>query len=181
MKKQKSHSSSILFAILLLVIGITIGYATLSTTLKINGQSTIQTQSWDVKFTDIAITPKSATTTKPAALKSDSTTTIEYEVTLDKPGDFYEFTAKIENNGTIDAKLSGKPVLSGVDTEADVYTNYTATWDDGTEIKGNEELAHGDNKTIKVRVEYDKNINATQLPGADKTLSLTCTLNYVQK
>ena len=42
MKKENSRTNYIVIALLVLVIGISIGYAALSATLNINGSSTIE-------------------------------------------------------------------------------------------------------------------------------------------
>ena len=50
--KKKKNSSFVVIA-LLLIVTISIGYAALSTTLNINGTSTIKTQTWDVHFANV--------------------------------------------------------------------------------------------------------------------------------
>ena len=41
-------------------------------------------------------------------------------------------------------------------------------------------IAAGKSRSVKVRVEYKKDITAAQLPSADTALSLTCSIPYVQ-
>lgn len=180
MKSQNNkHTGYMVAILLLLVVGVGIGYAALTTTLSINGTSGIGKVTWDVHFENVAITSGSATATRPAAVDSN-TTTVTYEVPLATPGQFYEFTVNVKNAGTLPAKLSADPILSGVSTDQDVYINYTVTYSDGSAIKANDTLAAGSTKTIKVRVEYDKNVTASQLPTTAQTLNLTYSMNYIQ-
>lgn len=176
MKRKHSYVMPLL---LLLVITISIGYAALSTTLNINGTSTITKQTWNVYFDTLTVTSGSVTPTTAAAISSDKQT-VTYTVPLTKPGEFYEFSVVVKNAGTLPAKISATPTLSGVSTAQDVYVNYTVKWSDNTTIAAGDTIAAGATKTAKVRVEYDKNITASQLPTADQTLSLKFSMNFVQ-
>lgn len=176
MKKKNSYVIPLL---LLLVVTISIGYAALSTTLNINGTSKITKQSWSVYFDTLTVTSGSVTPTTAATIDSGKTT-VSYSVSLTKPGDFYEFSVVVKNAGTIPAKISAAPTLSGVSNAQDVYVNYTVKWSDNSTIAAGNTIAAGSTKTAKVRVEYDKNITASQLPTADQTLNLKFSMNFVQ-
>lgn len=177
--KKKSGKKVVLSLLALLLLTITVGYAALSTTLNINGTSKINNATWDVHFANLIVTSGSVSATKAATI--DSATSIDYNVELIKPGDFYEFTVDVTNTGTIDAKLGDAPILSGVSAEQDVYTNYTVTYSDDTAIHANDKLAAGATKKLKVRVEFDReNITNSQLPTEAQTLDLKFAMNYVQ-
>ena len=176
--KKKKNSSFVVIA-LLLIVTISVGYAALSTTLNINGTSTIKTNTWDVHFANVKTTTNTgATVTKAPTITEGKTTEVTYNVALNKPGSVYEFTVDVVNSGTIDAKTSAIPTLGG-NTQPTIF-NYTVTWSDGTAITANTALAAGATKTVKVRIEYKKDITAAQLPSADTALSLTCSIPYVQ-
>lgn len=176
--KKKKNSSFVVIA-LLLIVTISVGYAALSTTLNINGTSTIKTNTWDVHFANVKTTTNTgATVTKTPTITEGKTTEVTYNVALNKPGSVYEFTVDVVNGGTIDAKTSAIPTLGG-NTQPTIF-NYTVTWSDGTDITANTALAAGATKTVKVRIEYKKDITAAQLPSADTALSLTCSIPYVQ-
>lgn len=176
--KKKKNSSFVVIA-LLLIITISIGYAALSTTLNINGTSTIKTQTWDVHFANVKVTTNSgATVTKAPTITDGKTTEVTYNVALNQPGSVYEFTVDVVNGGSIAAKTSAAPTLGG-NTQTGIF-NYTVTWSDGSAITANTTLAAGATKTAKVRVEYKKDITVSQLPTADTALTLTCSIPYVQ-
>ena len=176
--KKKKNSSFVVIA-LLLIVTISIGYAALSTTLNINGTSTIKIQTWDVHFANVKVTTNTgATVTKAPTITEGKTTEVTYNVALNKPGSVYEFTVDVVNGGSIAAKTSAAPTLGG-NTQTGIF-NYTVTWSDGSAITANTTLAAGATKTAKVRVEYKKDITVSQLPTADTALTLTCSIPYVQ-
>ena len=180
MKSEKNNKKRVVsLALILLLLVLTIGYAALQTTLNISGTSTINSSSWDVHFANITPTSGSVTPTTAPTIAADNKS-ISYAVTLTKPGDFYEFTVNVVNGGGIAAKLSAAPTITGPSTAQDVYTNYTVKYSDGTIPAANDSLAAGATKTYRVRVEYDKNIDASQLPTTPQEMTLTVSMNYTQ-
>ncbi|MBQ2639342.1 MAG: hypothetical protein IJF92_01060 [Bacilli bacterium] len=177
--KQDKRTNMVMAIILVLIVGISIGYAALTAALNITGQTTIGSPSWDVHFETLNVTSGSATATTPAAIQTNKLD-INYAVTLNQPGDFYEFTVNVKNGGTIAAKLSANPTLAGLSDAQKVYTTYTATYSDGTTVSANDKLAAGASKTIKVRVEYKTDITASQLPTTAQNVTLTYAMNYIQ-
>ena len=180
MRRSRSKKRFLSVLILLIVlISITIGYSVLSTTLNISGTTNITKPTWDIHFANIAVTSGSVTATTAPTIATGGLK-ITYAVTLAKPGDFYEFTVDVVNGGTVGAKLSAVPTVSGVSTAQDVYINYTFLHSDGTSPAANETLAAGATKKFRVRVEFDRNITATQLPTQNQALTLTVGMTYEQ-
>ena len=178
MKDKKKKYLSIVI-LLLLVVGITVGYAALTANLSINGTSTIGVADWDVHFANLSVSNGSVDPVSDPEILSGGLT-INYSVNLATPGDYYEFTVDVQNAGTIPAKLSALPTVTGVSAAQDVYTNYTFTHSDGTAIQVGEQLAAGASKKFKVRVEFDRNITSAQLPTAPQTMNLAVTMAYEQ-
>ena len=180
---KKSHMSLLL--ILLLVAGIGIGYAALATTLQINGTTTINAVTWDVHFEN-AVETKGAdlgtvTIGNDSNQPGTSNTTATYSVTLEKPGDVYEFTIDVVNKGTLDAKLQSSSVQDLEGTAA-VLANLETDGipADGTILTkkvSNEEFGH---YTITVTITYDPDVNPEQLQSEAVSTTRTITLNYVQ-
>ena len=165
--------------LLVLILSITVGFALLSTTLNINGTAGIKSNTWDIHFGTITPNPDSVDAVVEPHIVDGK---ITYEITLTKPGDFYEFNVDVVNGGSIDAKLSSMPELSGVSSEQDAYINYTFTHADESPIVVGEELAKSNGtKTFKVRVEFDPNADEGDLPSENQTLHLTVDINYQQK
>lgn len=190
MRRKKKQSIYALLAVLVLMISI--GYAYLSTNLKINGTSKIHNATWDVHFENAEATANSTVTptTAPSAPAASKLQEISYDVTFDTPGDIYEFTVDVVNGGRIDAMIESftSKIKVGDAAEQDVsastlpsYLDYAVTYEDGTAIANNHLLAAGDTETIKVTVTFKRDITNAQLEeAAGKTITLNLGTNYVQ-
>lgn len=177
--KKKKYRGILLLVVLLL--SVTVGFALLSTTFNISGESRINNSVWDVHFDNLLVNTGSITPDTAATITDDGLN-ITYAITLDKPGDFYEFTVDVVNEGTIDAKLKQLPTVEGVSQEQEAYVNYTFTHTDGSEILVGEELKVGESENFKVRVEFDSSItDDSQLPKTDQSMDLDVTMIYEQK
>ena len=177
--EKRRDNNKYLLIILLLLITISIGFATMSTTLKIRGTGVISEMRWDVHFENITERSDSATIVEPATILGN-TTDVEYSVVLLKPGSYYEFDVNIVNGGTIDAKLANTPSLTGITAAQDVYTNYTVTYVDGSAISENDVIAAGASRTIRVRIEIERDLQPNQLPTSNQQLDLQVDLDYIQ-
>lgn len=166
---------------LLLVAGITFGYAKLETTLTITGDTKISKVSWLVHFKNVQVTEGSFTNSgaNTVTIDANDDTKITYTITLKEPGDFYEFTADIVNDGTIDAKLDS---IVGEASDADINSKPFITYQEYNFPSKDSILKPGDanKKTVKIRVEFPFNISPVDLPTEDYTFTKTITMNYVQ-
>ena len=179
-KDRVNRKKRNIIILVILVLVISIGFALLSSTHFINGVSTIKNSSWDVHFSNLVVSPGSVIPISSAEIENDKLN-ISYSVTLDQPGDYYEFTVDVVNEGTIDAKLSSLPEITGVSAEQDVYTNYSFRHTDNTPIKVGEVIETGASTNFKVRVEYDDSITTDgQLPKTDQQLDLQVKMVYEQ-
>ena len=100
MKRRKNNK---IYLLLLLVLGISVGYAALASNLKINGGSKMTKATWSIHWANPQVVNGSVTTIKPQL--SENNTNATYSITLSEPGDFYEFTIDAVNEGTIDAEV----------------------------------------------------------------------------
>ena len=165
--------------IILTVLCMGIGFAFLSTNLTITGNTSVSGNSWNIYFTNVQVAEDSVDATVVPTTTGTNTTSIDYTVTLDKPGDFYEFTVDAVNNGTINAMIQNVNMTT-LDSDVAKYISYTATYEDGTPLAQNDVLKKNTTATYKVRVEYKKNISASDLSEEDNSLTLTFGVNYVQ-
>ena len=176
LKQNKTQIYLLLIFSLALLIGV--GYAALSATLKINGQTTINKASWDVHMENINVTSGSVTATTAPSLDSTNTT-VNFSVKLTNPGDFYEFTVKEVNKGTIDAMVSTISKTGLTESQAK-YLDYTVNYSDGVALAEKQLLKSNQSETLKIRVAFKKDITAADLPTADSTLNLNFSLTYQQ-
>ena len=185
-RKQKRKGNVLL--LLILLVSISIGYALLSQELAINGTSKIKNNTWDIHFANLEPNQNNVTLSTgdvAATINPTTQTSIDYTVTLQKPGDFYEFTVDVVNGGTIDGmvgSVSSKLDDVEIDSEHPLpsYLNYSVTYSDGVAIAPNHLLAVGARETYKVRIEFKKDITKGDLISEARTLELNFTVNYVQ-
>ena len=173
--------------LMLLIVGISMGYAALTSNLRIIGASDIYNTRWDVHWNNVQVTSGSVSggNVTTAAHILTGATEVEYSITLSTPGDFYEFTVDAVNAGTIDAMIgsfSNKVYQSNGTTERTLpdYLAYTVLYSDGVVVGNNHKLSANSTETYKVRVEFKKNINANQLPSSQDTLVFKFNVSYVQ-
>ena len=183
--KNKKQRKILLY--LLVVLGLTIGFALLSTTLKINGTASIKSNNWDIHWdsSSISVNQDSVDTTLPTVSKGESDNdTVSFNVELNLPGDFYEFEIDAVNSGSIDGALDTitTKVYNSSDEELKTedipeYLKYSVTYDDGTPTTG-DILKHGESKTYKVRVEFDRSWE--QVPSTDEIYKIKVDIPYIQ-
>ena len=159
-----------------MVIFISIGYAYLSRTLSITGSTEIAANSWDIHFANLSITEGSVEATTPAAIQSN-TTSINYSVLLDLPGDFYEFSVDVVNAGTIPGKVSISNI-QGISSAAEPYLESSIKYTNGNSVQTDDLLNPGSSKRIVVRVAYREDIDS--LPDTNLVLDLVFNANYGQ-
>lgn len=105
MKSDRTFKVVAVIALLVAVIGLTVGYAAYTETLTINGSAKVVPATWDVKFKNLGETQLTghATSTDPTLT---DTTISGFVATLTVPGDSVKYKFDVANDGTIDAKLT---------------------------------------------------------------------------
>jgi hypothetical protein len=118
---------------------------------------------------------------KAAYIPNADETKVEYKVSLQRPGEFYEFTVDVVNDGTLNAKISSNPTLLGTDGY-NQYVEYTTVWDDDrtSSPSANDVIEAGHSRKARVKIKYKENIGTEDLPTEDKVLEFTYSMNFVQ-
>jgi len=155
--------------LLLAIILMTIGYAALSQELQITGTAGIDAD-WNVEITTIAL--DDSYRIDQVTMPDYTATTATFNINLLEPSAFAEYRVEINNNGTIDAKVSTIEVIQSTDVP-DVYFEVTG-------IEVDDELPVGANHTLNVYVEWDP--EAEYVPEEPDPISetLTVTILYGQ-
>ena len=177
--KQKRFQINRKAFIFITVLCMGIGFAFLSSNLTITGNTSVSGNKWSVYFNNVQVTDGSVDASVVPTTTGTTTTSINYTVLLDKPGDYYEFTVDAVNAGTIDAMIDSINMTS-LDTDVAKYLNYTATYLDGSALQQNDVLKATKTATYKIRVEFKKNISASDLDEDGVNLTLTFEVNYIQ-
>ena len=184
-KRKRNH---LVLILVVLLTSISLGYAFLNQDLVINGTGKVTANNWSIYFDNIVFNSGNvalSTGDSAAVINPTTLTDVTYTITLQKPGDFYEFTVDVVNDGSLDAMVSTvSNTLGGVEIDATHplpnYLNYSVTYDDGVAIAPNHLLEAGDTETYKVRLEYKTDITANDLPTTNQSLTLTFSVEYVQ-
>ena len=143
------------------------------------GVTEIKDLNWHIEFENVQEKEGSVKPIKKAKIESNKTD-ISYEVKLDEPGDYYEFTADIVNSGSHDAKIYDI-INNGLTTAQKKYLEYKITYKDGTKIDINDSLNANSKKTVKFVIKFRKDIEASDLPDEAQALSLSYKIVYVEK
>ena len=195
MEKQKGVQLVIILVLVATVFAMSVAYAinAYTETLTISGTATVKKAVWDIHLDDSSYSPTTSQTNAkavvPASNPTFTATTMTFAVTLPTPGNFYEFTIPAVNAGTFNAILKSITITeTGDDSTKDWVTttvsvggnDYTSTTT-GLSIALN--AANGNTPTtqsIKVKVLYNEQQTASNLPTADTTVNITIALDYEQ-
>lgn len=186
MEKDRNGRVIAIAALLLSVIGISIGYSAMSTILNINGTATMNTAKWSIKFANLSDPVVKGNAEVLTAPQLSDTSIKTYKVKLTKPGDSVTYTFDVINgsddmNAILGTFTKPNPVCtgSGDNSETDASTVcsnlvYTLKYADSeTEVKQNDTLDATKTKNMILTIGYDGNTlptNDVQITGLDITM-----------
>lgn len=172
---MKNRKSIVLIVIaFFLIIGV--GYAFVTENLKINGSSGIKSGSWVIYFDKVA--NESGVVSTETNITNNKQQ-VNFNISLNQPGDYYEFDVDTVNDGTIDAMIDSVE-FGNIDSNLKNVIDFEVTYKDGTRIKKCDILPKESRKTITVKVLYKDDIDESQITEEEQSLNLTFTINYVQ-
>ncbi|MCI8460959.1 MAG: hypothetical protein HFE81_06130 [Bacilli bacterium] len=174
-KDRKAMYVSIL-ALIIAVVGVSIAYAALSTSLKVTfGKVTRSAFVWEVKLSKGEVPGTASgtnTTTCGTATVSESSVTVD-AVTLSKPGDKCSYPITVQNKGDIDANITNIAATSpsGIPCDNTVEGKLSCgnvTYKLTSDIEGLNVLKKGTQRVLKnngtadfyLVVSYDVSANA---------------------
>ena len=177
---MRKRSINLYIVLIILVIGLALGYAYLTAMLNINGTTQIDRTVWNVHFENVQMMPGSVSETQPTL--NSETTSLSFSTRLQKPGDYYAFYVDVKNDGTIDAMISEvvSKINNVVVTTLPSYLEYDVTYADEYPIESNHILTVNEKETLLVRVAYKHNLSALDLPSTAQSLNMSLSTNYVQ-
>ena len=182
MEKERRTKALVIVVLLIVVAGLTVAFAALSTTLNINGTAYLDAAKWGIRFENLSSPTRvgKATTTGTAKIEETKAAEItDMNVSLSIPGDKIVYTVDLVNKGTINAKIDNieKTVLT---SEQQRYLTFKVTDKNGYEIKQGDILEKGETKKITITIEFIKDLTKEDLPTSTNTISLSYKLNFVQ-
>ena len=165
--------------IFLLILCLGVGFAFLTSNLTITGNTSVSGNKWSVYFNSVDVSTGSVEATVDPAVTGTTTTSLNYTVLLDKPGDYYEFTVEAKNDGTIDAMIESITTPS-IESRVLQYMNYSVKYLDGTDVLVSDVLKAKTSTTYKIRIEYRTDISASDLDENGVDLNLSFGVDYTQ-
>lgn len=180
MMKKLFSDRKIMFLMLGIIVvsimTVTLAYAALSVTLNIAGNAKVNAADWYLHFDNIYINPNSVRDVTIEAGETEA----GFEATLNMPGDFVEFYADIKNDGSIDAMIESITKTPDLTAEQAKYLKYEVSYQNGDLIEKKQLVKKGEAVPIKVRVEYRKDVVASDLPTNSVVLELGIEFSYTQ-
>lgn len=196
MEKDKKFRALAIAAICVAVVGVSVAYAALATTLSINGTATVDTGSaWNIAW--VSVTDPTAPAEGDTVTKADSSISfgengqnkpiiagnkITWTATFTAPNTSFTFKAKIKNAGTLGAKLLDGTYVTKAGDDANNF-EYTVTVD-GVNIssKSGAIIAGGQNieKELVITVKLKDMDNATFEGLNSKTVTFNLALPFEQ-
>ena len=182
MEKQRREKALVVVVLLIVIAGLTVAFASLSSVLNINGTAYLDAAKWGIRFENLSSPTRvgKATTTGTAKIEETKAAEItDMNVSLMVPGDKIVYTVNLVNKGTINAKIDNieKTQLT---SEQQRYLTFKVTDQNGYEIKQGDILEKGETKKITITIEFIKDLTKEDLPKQTSTISLSYKLNFVQ-
>lgn len=184
MKMKRGKNKSRKMMLLLIVLGLVLGFATVTTTLKITGFTLIRKHTWDIKWDRNSIMmgeDMPAGITEPVVSTSPSGSTddtVSFSADLVAPGDYYEFYIDAINSGAVNGIIESIDIEWKSDNkivELPDFLDFTIVYADTEEAPvENDILYHGQSKTYRIRLEYKEDVTtlATQKNQYVGTISI---------
>lgn len=170
--KNKSKKNIILIVLIVLILGMAVGYAAFSQTLTINGTAKISS-TWDIHINSITEGTMVGATSKSGYPKVETDTiTATFDVDLEYPGATATYVIEVHNNGTVDAKLD---TIGGNLATANTAEPTGVTFQ--CDAVAGDKLVAGATKTYNVTATWAA--GDTSIP-VTLTKNVSITLNYVQ-
>ncbi|MDO4996520.1 MAG: InlB B-repeat-containing protein [Bacilli bacterium] len=176
MKRRKINKK---FIIIVLILFISIGFAYLTSNLNLTGLAIIKRSVWDVHFENIVNENENVLSINTPAQITNNKLRVDFEVTLDQPGEEYSFYVDVLNNSTFDVALSNLSI-TGLDSSLEDYIIPTVTYSDGITPLPNDILKENSLETLRVSLKYNDDLDANNLPTSDSDFQLSVQLTYIQ-
>ena len=101
-----------------------------------------------------------------------------YDVNLDVPGDYYQFSIDVVNTSNEDVKVDNI-VMNELSDSVKKFLKYEVVYSNNKKLKRGDVIAAGGVKTLIVEVKYRDDLNPIDLPQNDVFVNLDFQVNYV--
>lgn len=196
-ENEKKNKKFAILTVLLLLLGVGIGYAAITGHYDFTGIINIKGNKWDISVPttgpngeteegegiEVVTTPSTepdpdapstepTSPAKPPVISVDTETgtiQINYTADLAKPGDEYSFIAPITNNGSLNAIITSVETTNTLAENQQHFLKYSITDEEGNDLKDQKIKANGGKLKVKVTVRYndDADLDYRTLPEED--------------
>ena len=173
----KNRKPLIIGVLCALVVVLAVGYALLSSELRISGTSSVDSN-WNIRITSITANAIGSAEDKEASGEcttrtsgSCNSTTASFNAGLTTPGDYITYTVTVTNSGSLDGVVSGITLTPETSSSDPIQVTKS-----GLE-QGDKITANGGTNTIEVTVTYNP---ATESQPSNTNSEVTLTINYQQ-
>lgn len=174
---QRKNLYILIIPVIISILSLTIAYSALSSVLNIAGNAEIIASTWNIYLDNAIVSSGSITQDNPVI---NSNTTLSFSTELTTPGDFYEFTVDIVNEGSIDAMIDQIIKTPELTSEQAKYLKYEIKYQNGESITTKQRLAAKSHTKLKVRIEFRNDITVSELPEVSEQLNLKIQIVYLQ-
>lgn len=189
MRKEGRIQNFIIALFGIAIVAMSIGFAAYATTLTIGGGSSgsgttvTLKKAWDVHYDTTTGATETSAVASNGEVGTVGTTNVAFTATLNQPGDYYEFTLPVKNDGTMTAYLKSITLTTLSDAQK-AYLEYKVSYDGVDAINANvtgitgKSLASNASKNMVVRVTYKTPQDQAALPSTDSTITLWAELLF---
>lgn len=180
---EKERTKALFIVVMLIVVaGLTVAFASLSSVLNIKGTAYLDAAKWGIKFENLSDPVNVGTASSTGTAKIEEAKSAEINginVNLSTPGDKVVYTVDLVNEGTINAKID-KIEKTALTSEQQKYLTFKVTDKDYNEVSEGDILSSGETKKLIITIEFIKDLTKEDLPTNTSTISLSYKLNFVQ-
>ena len=179
---EKERTKALVIVVMLIVVaGLTVAFASLSSVLNIKGTAYLDAAKWGIKFQNLSdpVSVGTASSTGTAKIEEAKSAEINgINVNLSTPGDKVVYTVDLVNEGTINAKID-KIEKTALTEEQQKYLTFKVTDKDYNEVSKGDILSSVETKKLIITIEFIKDLTKEDLPTNTSTISLSYKLNFV--
>lgn len=184
MRKRRSTRKTAILAILVAVIGLSIGFAALNATLKITANTTLKGTNWSIIFQNVgsAEIVGDAREAAPAQIDENKTgLTLNVEFGPAPPETtMISYTFEVNNAGNVDAELFEDPTIDLGTLDGKVTATLFDITDSGNEqVTAGAKLAVGETRQYRIILQCVEATNET-ISTDDVSGEITVEFAYVQ-
>jgi len=146
-------NKTIILILIIFILTLGIGYASLESDMNIDGDISIEGNTFRVYEDGVVVLPTSNVSGNVNLTNYNKT--INFNTTLGHQGEKFEFIAYVNNTGTLDAMLNST-TISGVESE---LLQFSLSYADGQALEQYDKFPKNCSKPIKISIEYIGNID----------------------